>query len=208
MQGDDEGTTVPVWDPLVRIGHWLIVAAFFTAYIGGEEFPGKHVLAGYVLAGVLLLRIAWGFVGSRHARFSDFLRSPAATLRYLRDMLGRRERRYLGHNPAGAAMIVALILSISVTGAAGLMTYAIKGEKGPLAGWVAPAVEPVQPDGSKGRDPRVRFWKEVHEVGGKLALLLVVLHVGGVLYASRSHRENLVKAMLTGRKRAADPADD
>lgn len=203
---------VRVWDPLVRIMHWVLVTAFFTAWLTEDDFMNLHVGAGYVVAAVVVLRVAWGFVGTRHARFADFVRSPRTTVRYLRDLGRGRAQRYVGHNPAGAAMIVALLLAITATGVSGLALYAIEEQAGPLAGWfAAPAVTAGQVgdpgDGDErghAEDSREELWEEIHEIAANLSLLLVAVHVAGVLFSSFLHRENLVAAMLTGRKRAGD----
>lgn len=184
---------VRVWDPLVRIGHWTLVAAFFTAYLVEDDFLTVHVWAGYVLGGVVALRWIWGLVGTRHARFSSFLRGPRAVVRYFRDSVAHRGPRYLGHNPAGGAMVLALLIALSITAVSGLGLYAVEEGAGPLAGWIA-----------QGRYEDA--WEEVHEVAANLSLLLVILHVAGVAFSSLLHRENLVRAMVTGRKRAVPGA--
>lgn len=129
--------TVKVWDPLVRIGHWTLVTAFFVAYFTEEDLLTQHVWAGYTVAGVVLVRILWGFIGTENARFKNFVRSPGTTLRYLVDIARNRAKRYIGHNPAGGAMIVALIASLAVTTWSGLEIYAIEENAGPLAGFYA-----------------------------------------------------------------------
>jgi cytochrome b len=169
--------TVKVWDLYVRVFHWSLVALFALAYVTGDEIEKVHIAAGYAIAGLLALRIVWGFFGSRHARFSDFVRSPREALCYLRDVVLLRARRYIGHNPAGGLMVITLILMLAgacVTGY--LMTTD--------AYWGSKALE------------------EVHELLANATLGLVVLHVLGVVAASFEHRENLIKAMITGRKRA------
>lgn len=182
---------IKVWDPLVRAFHWALVGAFATAYITGEDWLDLHVWAGYGIAGLVLFRLLWGVVGTRHARFSDFVRGPRAVAAYLRALLRRRAPRYLGHNPAGGAMIVALLVSLVVTTLTGLALYGIDPGAGPMAGWLAGGSE---------------FWKEgleeTHEVFANLTLFLVGLHVIGVLIAGYLHGENLVRAMFTGRKAA------
>ena len=95
--------TIKVWDPVVRIGHWTLVLTFFTAYFTDADFMDLHVWAGYVIGAVVCFRLIWGFVGSRHARFADFVKSPAAILRYMRDLKGKRSKGYIGHNPVGGA---------------------------------------------------------------------------------------------------------
>ncbi|RXH35720.1 cytochrome B561 [Bradyrhizobium nanningense] len=174
--GDKPPATVKVWDPFVRVFHWSLAGLFLLAYATGDEIEKVHIVAGYTIAGLLALRIVWGFVGPRHVRFSDFVRAPRAVLAYMRDVALLRAPRYLGHNPAGGAMIVALIVMLIGTCITGYMmtTGSFWGAK-----WV----------------------EEVHEAFANLTIGLVVVHVLGVLVASFEHRENLVKAMITGRKR-------
>lgn len=187
----DSEPTVHVWDPLVRLFHWLLAAAFAVAYITEDHWLALHVLAGYLVVGLLAFRLLWGFVGPRHARFADFVRRPAAVLAYLRDVATFHPRRYLGHNPAGGAMVVALLASLAATAFFGLAVYGVQEFSGPLAGPLG--------DLSHG-------WGEaleaVHEFFANLTLLLVGLHLAGVALASLQHGENLVRAMVTGRKRA------
>jgi cytochrome b len=185
---------VPVWDRFVRIGHWTIVAGFFAAYFTEDDLLTLHVWAGYAVGVVVVLRIAWGVIGPKHARFVDFLYRPAEVLGYLRDLVGRRGARYVGHSPAGGAMVVTLLIGLLAVVGTGLALYAIHDHAGPLAGLV----------GSAGTiaGGGVRLWEEVHDVLANLMLVLVIVHVAGVLLASHVHHENLIKAMVTGRKRA------
>ncbi|MDH3647822.1 MAG: cytochrome b/b6 domain-containing protein [Gammaproteobacteria bacterium] len=215
MQSDKDA--VQVWDPVVRIGHWAVVLAFSVAYFTEDDFLAQHVWAGYVVGAVLCVRLLWGFVGTRHARFKDFIRGPVATFRYLRDLLNRRAKRYVGHNPAGAVMIVVLLIGLSATVYSGLVLYAIEENAGPLAGLVS---EQSFPDGTQtifatavagendyGDDvgheegSREEFWEELHELFANLTLVMVVVHVSGMLFTSHVNQENLIKAMFTGRKR-------
>ncbi len=201
--------TVRVWDPLVRIGHWTLVTAFFIAYFTEDDLLTVHAWAGYVVGAVVLVRILWGFIGTKHARFSDFFFSPTTTLSYLWDLTRARAKHYLGHNPAGAAMIFALLIMLAGTVYSGLVLYAIEEDAGPLADWAAvndpiPRLPDLIPsahaNGDGDEDAAEDFWEDVHEVFADLTLLLVGLHVAGVLLSSFMHKENLIKGMITGRK--------
>lgn len=182
---------VKVWDPLVRSFHWILVIAFFTAYITEDDFLSVHVFAGYTVLGLILFRLLWGLVGTRYARFSSFVTRPRVAWQYLKDTLLFRAKRYLGHNPAGAAMIVLLLISLLLTTFTGLAIYGASESAGPLAGWLGNI-------GETGEDAI----KEVHEFFANFTIVLVVLHVGGVIFESLAHRENLVRAMFNGYKKA------
>lgn len=195
MQLDRE---IPVWDPVVRLAHWAVAISFFIAYVTAEDALRVHVWAGYLIGGLVAARILWGFVGPRHARFVDFVCRPAAVFAYLRDLLTGSARRYLGHSPAGGAMVVALLIGLAGTVGTGLLLYAVEKQSGPLAGWV---VRPEQPP------PPVDLadaLEELHELAANLTLTLVLFHLAGVALASFVHRENLPRAMVTGRKRATE----
>ncbi len=168
--------TVKVWDPFVRVFHWSLAALFVTAYLTGDEIEQVHIAAGYTIAGLVALRVVWGFVGPAHARFGNFVRSPRDVIAYMRDVVLFRAPRYLGHNPAGGAMIIALLIMLIGTCTTGFM---------------------LTTDAFWG----VKWAEEVHEVFANLTVALIAFHVLGVLVASFEHRENLVKAMFTGRKR-------
>ena len=202
---------VQIWGPLVRVFHWTVAIAFFVAYLSGDEALALHVWAGYLIGGLILLRLAWGFIGPRHARFSDFVYSPLAVWRYLADLVRLNAERHLGHSLAGGAMVVALLLGLALTVGTGLQLYAVEENAGPLAGVTASAAalttsaaadEESNGERAERRGGGERFWEKAHEVFANLMLVLVILHIGGVVLASVAHRENLVLAMITGRKRA------
>ncbi|MBP1847434.1 cytochrome b [Rhizobium petrolearium] len=168
---------VRVWDPLVRIFHWSLVTLFAFSFLTGDEWKSVHIYSGYVIIVLLALRVIWGVVGSRHARFSDFVYHPLTVLSHLRNSLAMRAKRYIGHNPAGGAMVVALFFMLS-----GIVT----------TGYM------MTTDAYWG----IEWVEETHKALVYITLGLVALHIGGVVLASIEHRENLVRAMITGRKRA------
>lgn len=170
-------TLMRVWDPFVRIFHWSLVSCFVIAYLSRHDSAAIHHLAGYAAGGLVILRVVWGVLGTRYARFSSFVRHPRTVFSYLRDIATGREARHIGHNPAGGAMIVALLLAIAGIATTGYMmtTDAFWGIE-----WV----------------------EEAHAALVYGTLGLIALHVGGVILASVEHGENLAKAMVTGRKRA------
>ena len=179
-----------VWDPLVRIGHWTLVAAFATAYLTEGEVMPLHAIAGYTIAFAIAARIIWGFVGTKHARFRDFVRGPGATIAYLGRIFSGRTERHIGHNPAGGAMVVAMLIALLGTASCGMVLYGIEEGAGPLASWVT------------GAGLNEEVWEEAHEVFANGMLFLVLLHIAGVVHASYAHGENLIRAMFTGRKQA------
>ena len=175
--GATPSATVKVWDPFVRVFHWTLLTLFVIAFVTGDESERVHIAAGYGIAILLALRLAWDVVGPRNARFSACVRSPHVVLAYLLDVANLRTRRYLGHNPAGGAMIVGLMAALIGTAVTGyIMTID--------AYW------------------GVKWVEEVHEALAYGTLALAGLHVLGVAASSLLHRENLVKAMWTGRKRS------
>ncbi|MDP3495309.1 MAG: cytochrome b/b6 domain-containing protein [Hyphomonadaceae bacterium] len=211
-----EPRSVKVWDPVVRIGHWLLAGGFLTAYLTAEENQPIHVLAGYTVATVVVLRILWGFVGAKHARFASFVRGPGAAFGYLAGLASGKSKRSIGHNPAGAAMTVALLICIGGTAISGMALLAAEEGEGPLAVFItaegegARAVEGsveergLAEDAETGEEGGEEMFEEVHELFVNFTLLLIGLHIVGVIASSLAHRENLVRAMITGRKRGGD----
>lgn len=180
---------VRVWDVFVRFFHWALVLSFMLAYLSSEdEWLAVHTFAGYSVLLLIGLRLIWGLVGTRHARFSDFVKRPAEIKQYLKEVFLLRPKRYLGHNPAGGAMIVLMLIALLVTTMSGLATYAVEEGAGPLAGWIAH------------ESASWEVVEEIHEFFANFTVLLVFIHVAGVLLESLLHRENLVRAMFTGKK--------
>ena len=201
----DAATRIRVWDPAVRLFHWSVAGLFFLGYATGDEDSALHVYAGYSILTLVAARIVWGFIGTRHARFSDFVVGPAATLRYAKSLLSGSPQHYVGHNPLGGWMILALFAALLATSWTGLKAYAVEG-KGPLAGpqpaLVAHAMAKERHESGQRKTKRSgnKFWEEAHEVLAGVTMALVLLHIAGVLVGSALHRENLIKAMITGYK--------
>ena len=179
----EPGRTIPVWDALVRVLHWSLVLTVAAAWITRHSAGRWHEWLGYATLAIVAARTAWGFLGSGHARFADFLRSFPVTARYAQDVLARRESRYLGHNPLGGWMVVALLSMVTLVG---------------FTGWLYTTD---------------RFWgvawvEELHETLSDILFAFVALHILGVVFTSARHRENLVAAMLHGRKPAGPSGDE
>ena len=188
--------TIKVWDLLIRIFHWSLVGFFALAYLteGEDEWMIIHSYAGYSILILLVFRLLWGVMGTHYARFSNFITRPKEVLVYLKGLIAGNAKDYIGHNPAGAMMIVALIVSIAITGFSGMALYATDGH-GPLA----TSFFATWPEGAI---------KEVHEFFANFTVFLVVIHVGGVIVSSLLHKENLVRAMLTGKKQRPVEQED
>ena len=191
-----EPATIKVWDPVVRLFHWALVGCFTVAYLSGDEWIKVHVLAGYGVAVLVGLRLVWGVLGSRHARFADFVRSPRAVFGYLGDLARGRARRYVGHNPAGGGMIVVMLIALVLLCAVGLALYLEQGG----------ALWPIAAGWSERESGWGEWLEEGHELLANLMLVLVFVHIAGVVVESLVHRENLIRSMWTGRKRAEPDA--
>ncbi|KVF17498.1 cytochrome B [Burkholderia vietnamiensis] len=179
---DGNARSIPVWDLVVRIFHWSVVAGVLANYVFLEAGKAPHRYVGYAVAGALAVRVVWGFVGSTHARFADFVTTPRAAALHIASAAAGRDRRYVGHNPAGGLMMLALMALLAAVC---------------ITGWM------------QGLD---RFWGEqwlqtTHALLVDAVLVMAALHVTAALVESRRHRENLVLAMVTGRKRAASETD-
>lgn len=183
--------SVMVWDPFVRLAHWSLALATGVAWWTREHNYALHVDAGYVVLAIVGLRFFWGFAGPRHARFRSFAVGPATGSCYLADLLRGRAARFVGHSPAGAWMIFMLLATLLACCLSGIALDAAENRAGPLA------------------STRLFYYTEqivtIHVWCTHALEVLVPLHLAGVFAASVAHRENLVTAMVTGRKRA--PAD-
>jgi cytochrome b len=167
--------TAQVWDPLIRIAHWVLAVSIGAAWWTRHAPGGWHEWIGYGSLVLVAIRVVWGFSGPRYARFTQFVRSPRNTLRYARALIAGTEGRYLGHNPLGAWMVLTLLTAIVLVG---------------VTGWLYTTE---------------RFWgvewvERLHSALADALIVLVALHVAGVAFSSWRHRENLVASMLHGRK--------
>jgi len=169
---------VKVWDIPVRVFHWLLAGSFAGAYVvsESEQLRTLHMILGYTTLGLIAFRIVWGFVGSPFARFSSFLFSPTDAIAYLRSLASSEKQHFVGHNPAGSYAIYALLIFGVATGVTGYLSLNETGGE---------SVE------------------ELHEFCANLWLGVVIVHIAGVLIGSWIHRENLIRAMITGYKKGA-----
>ena len=187
---------VKVWDILIRIFHWTLVIAFFTAYLTEDDFLDIHIYAGYLITGLLVFRIIWGFIGSKYARFSNFVYSFATIKDYLKSLLTTHPKHYLGHNPAGGLMIILLLVSLTFTVSTGIVMD-LETEPGNT---IQQQYISEHDDDDEDESAMHEVMEEVHEFFANLTLLLVFIHIAGVIVSSKLHKENLVRAMITGKK--------
>jgi len=173
---------IKVWDILVRIFHWGLVSSFALAWITAENWEDMHIWAGFAAAALIGFRLFWGLVGPKYARFTQFVRGPKATKKYARAIVRGQEPRYIGHNPLGGLMVLALLAGLSLTAWTGWLITLPAYKK---SGWV----------------------EGFHEIMAGFMLTMVVIHIVGVVYASLRHKENLARAMVTGKKQSAGPDD-
>lgn len=176
---------------MVRLLHWLMVAAFAAAYVTQGQYYEWHLYSGYALLGLAGIRILWGFVGTAYARFRYYLYRPSAVLGYLVSLFKLRPSRYLGLNPAGGAMSIALLTGIVLITLSGIALDGAENRAGPLGQTtlftMSGAIE------------------EFHEAVTDITVILALIHLTGVLFQSLYHKENLILAMITGRKRKVLP---
>lgn len=171
MNAIQEPARERVWDPFVRVFHWSLVVSYLLAWVTAEEWDLLHEQLGWFVLTLLGLRLAWGLIGTRHARFGDFVRGPGKVRAYLGSLLRGNPEHHVGHNPVGGWMVLALIVTLAATALSGVLM--VRGGEA---------------------------WEDLHEGLANLSLALVAVHVLGVVVSSFAHRENLIKAMLTGYK--------
>ena len=189
LSGSTNGgqTKARVWDLPVRVSHWLLALCVLAAWLTRDpRLADLHAAAGYCALILVAFRLAWGFAGTRHARFSDFTYSPRAALGYLADSVRGRARHYTGHNPAGSWSVYLLLAGVFLVCATGVVAIGSMFGMGPLAAPLPPAT--------------IDALREAHEWLAWILLAVIALHVAGAVASSLVHRENLVAAMVSGRK--------
>ena len=206
---------IRVWDPLIRLFHWFLVLFFVITYLSGEDESDVHIYAGYIVAGLIIFRLIWGVIGSKYARFSDFVTTPSTTVQHINELLDK-PKRYIGHNPAGGWMVIIMLVTLTVVTISGFKVYAIEEGKGPLAIDVPTMnlISAAHADddehnedgydekGENDEDEAEDFWEEIHEASSNFMVFLIIFHIAGVIIMGRLQKENLVKAMITGKKKS------
>jgi cytochrome b len=211
---------IVVWDRFVRFFHWSMILLIFLAYVTGDIKGPLHKYIGFVLLGLVAIRIFWGFRGTKYALFSNFVCSPVKALNYLKELGTGKTTHYTGHNPAAAWMILLLLSSsiiICLTGYAahttkrGLNsigfdnTISIVGnayaddEKHERHGGKHKGHERHN-DGERNNSESDSVWSDIHEISAQFMLILICFHIVGVAVSSKVHNENLVKGIITGKK--------
>ncbi|MBM9615683.1 cytochrome b/b6 domain-containing protein [Desulfobulbus rhabdoformis] len=224
-----EKKQIVVWDMFIRVFHWSLLPLFFVAYVTGDDKGPLHRYVGYVVLLLVIARICWGFWGTKYARFSDFICSPAKGINYLKELVGGKPTHYIGHNPAASWMILLLITNSILICLSGYAAYATKGENPSFGlGSTLSIVENAYADDEKeeeddddeenegsnnaGKDAIEggssekkdndgdSIWSDIHEMSAQFMLFLICLHIVGVAVSSKMHNENLVKGIITGKK--------
>ena len=195
-----KNSIIYVWDPLVRIFHWSLVLFFTIAYLTDDDFMQIHELAGYIVLGLVGFRVVWGIIGPQYARFSNFVYGPATVIGYIKSLLSK-PKYYTGHNPAGGVMVIILLVMIALTSWSGI--EALEAEEMETASVNISLISTAHADDDENDHEDGEgdeFWEDIHEAAANLTVFFIFLHIVGVFASSIIHRENLVRAMITGYK--------
>ncbi|MBB5348421.1 cytochrome b/b6 domain-containing protein [Desulfoprunum benzoelyticum] len=215
----NEKKQVVVWDSFIRVFHWSLLLLFFVAYLTGDDKGPLHRYVGYAVLLLVIARIFWGFWGTKHALFSDFICSPAKGLNYLKELVTGKPTHYIGHNPAAAWMILLLLASSIIVCLTGYAAHTTKrGLNSIGSGNTISIVGNAYADDDKNErhedkhkererhsdrendDESDSVWSDIHEISAQFMLILICLHIVGVAVSSKVHNENLVKGIITGKK--------
>jgi cytochrome b len=180
---------IQVWDPLVRIFHWLLAGSFITAYLLEDEMLNLHLLAGSIVLGLVIFRLVWGVMGTKHSRFADFACSIRQLIQHLHDLVRLRPARHVGHTPVGGLMTFVLLTGLLMLSLSGVMLYSLENSSAPFAFLMAGATTDT-----------ILLIENLHELIADTLALFVLFHVAGVLVESVLQKENLIRAMFTGCK--------
>ncbi len=207
-----------VWDLFVRIFHWSMVLFFIVAYVTGDDEDALHRYVGYAVMGLVAARIFWGFVGTKYARFSDFICSPIKGVSYIKGLAAGKPTYHIGHNPAAAWIILFFLIGSLVVCLSGYAAYATK-ELKPILGFDSDLsfIENAYA-GNDEKEHRTEshhkeekdeeegdsIWGDIHEISAQCMVFLILVHIFGVTVSSILHNENLVRAMFTGKKSQHD----
>lgn len=181
--------TIFVWDVPVRLFHWLLVTSILMLFITGKtggNYMEWHKKIGYFVIGLILFRVVWGFVGSYHARFKNFVRSPSAVISYGKSLFKKDSPQYVGHNPMGALSVLALIAALGFQTATGLFSNDDIMLEGPYASMVSKAFSDQMTN--------------LHKLNSNVILVLIGLHLSAIVFYAVFKKEQLIEAMLTGNK--------
>lgn len=184
-----QSTSLKIWDVPVRVFHWSLVILFATAYVTnalGTNYFKYHVWSGYAIIVLVSFRILWGLVGTYHARFINFVRNPITTIKYAVSVFKRTDKHYVGHNPLGAIMVITLLAAVLTQAITGLFTNDEIFNLGPLYGYISNELS-LQ-------------LTSIHRQLFYWILGAIALHVVAVLIHIFLKRDNIIKAMFTGRK--------
>lgn len=198
---------IQVWDPLVRLFHWLLVVFFVVAFLTGDAKSAVHRDAGYVVLGLITVRVGWGFVGSYHARFANFICPPGRAIAYLKEVVQGSPQYYVGHNPAAGWMVLLVLALLFVVCGTGYLAFQEKAQGLAVAAadqlsMPVPYAHADRHDAEEeSQDQEEELWEELHEAASYTLLALVLVHITGALVSSQLHHENLVQAMITGKKK-------
>jgi cytochrome b len=183
----DGSKAVPVWDIPVRLFHWTLVLLIAFSWLSGEmDWMAWHMYSGYAVLTLVLFRILWGFVGSTHARFGDFIYGPRALFGYIKTLPSRTAAKFAGHNPLGGLSVVLILLCVLAQAGTGLFANDDIINEGPLFKYVSKELSD--------------WLTSIHKYNFNVLLALIGLHIAAVLYYLIWKSENLVKPMFTGRK--------
>lgn len=181
---------IRVWDPLVRLFHWLLAACFLIAYVVEDDRLNLHVLMGSIVFGLIIFRLIWGVMGTQHSRFAEFVCSLNQIMEHLHDLVRLRPGQHTGHTPMGGVMIVLLLLGLLILTLSGIMLYALEGALLPFAGLMS----------GLNLDTTMLI-EHMHGWAADLLALFVLFHIAGVLFESLLQKQNLIRAMITGYKK-------